>query len=252
MPSRACVLVPFLVLAAAQEAEKWTPPAPPGSREFVEERRRMVEAQIARPADGRPPVKDERVLEAMRTAPRHAFVPERLRGQAHGDHPLSIGEGQTISQPYIVAKMTELLALKPESKVLEVGTGSGYQAAVLAQLTPRVFTIEIVKPLAEGADRALKEQKYGRVKRRQGDGYAGWPEEAPFDAVIVTCAAEQVPAPLWDQLKPGGRIVIPLGAPSEIQRLAVVEKTAEGKRRTRIAMDVAFVPMTGPRSARWR
>lgn len=233
-------------LTPGQESEKkWKPPVPPASVEFAEERRRMVETQIARPDDGRPPVKDERVLEAMRTVPRHVFVPEALRGRAHEDHPLPIGEGQTISQPYIVAKMTELLALGPESKVLEIGTGSGYQAAVLAHLTPHVFTIEIVKPLAERADRVLKEQKYDAVKRRCGDGYAGWPEAAPFDAILLTCAADRVPEPLWEQLKRGGRIVMPMGAPHGFQRLVVVEKTPEGERRTRFVMDVAFVPMTG-------
>ncbi len=237
------VLLPLV--CAVQEAGKWKPPVPPASAEMAEERRRMVESQIAKPMDGREPVKDERVLEAMRTVPRHVFVPERLRARAHEDNPLPIGEGQTISQPYIVAKMTELLALTPQSKVLEIGTGSGYQAAVLAQLTPNVFTVEIIKPLAEGADRVLKEQKYDSVKRRQADGYFGWSEEAPFDAVIVTCAAGHLPPPLWEQLKPGGRIVIPVGGPFEIQRLVVVEKTADGKRRSRAVMDVAFVPMTG-------
>jgi len=235
----------FFLLDLAQEAETWKPPVPPASAEFAEERRRMVETQIARPDDGRPPVKDERVLEAMRTVPRHVFLPGALRLRAHEDNPLPIGEGQTISQPYIVAKMTELLGLRPGSKVLEIGTGSGYQAAVLAHLTPRVFTIEIVKPLAERADRVLKEQKYDTVKRRCGDGYAGWPEESPFDAILLTCAAERVPEPLWEQLRPGGRIVMPMGAPHGFQRLVVVEKTAEGGRRTRVVMDVAFVPMTG-------
>jgi len=247
MISKACALVLLVpLLPAAQEAEKkWKPPVPPASREFAEERRSMVETQIAKPSDGRPAVRDGRVIEAMKTVPRHVFVPERLRRSAHEDGPLPIGEGQTISQPYIVAKMTELLGLTPESKVLEIGTGSGYQAAVLAQLTPHVFTIEIVKPLAEQADRVLKEQKYDGVKRRQGDGYAGWPEEKPFDAVILTCAAEQVPVPLWEQLKPGGRIVMPKGPPSGFQRLVVIEKTADGKQRPRTVMDVSFVPMTG-------
>ncbi len=248
MFSRACVLaalLPGLDPAAAQEKEAWRPPVPPASAERAEERHAMVKAQIARPVDGRTPVKDERVLEAMRTVPRHVFVPEEMRRRAYEDRPLPIGEGQTISQPYIVAMMTELLGLTPESKVLEIGTGSGYQAAVLAHLTPHVYTIEILKPLAGEADRVLKEQKYGGVKRRQGDGYAGWPEAAPFDGIIVTCAADRLPQPLWEQLKPGGRVVIPMGAPAGIQRLLVLEKTADGQRRTRKVMDVLFVPMTG-------
>jgi protein-L-isoaspartate(D-aspartate) O-methyltransferase len=205
----------------------------------------MVRVQIAEPHDGRRAVKDEAVLEAMRQVPRHAFVPEARRGDAYDDTPLPIGHGQTISQPYIVALMTELLELKPDARVLEIGTGSGYQAAVLAQLTPHVYSIEIVAPLAERAAKTLEQQQYRDVTCRSGDGYFGWAEHAPFDAVIVTCAAGHLPPPLWDQLKPGGRIVIPIGGPYELQRLIVVTKTADGKRRSQTIIPVAFVPMTG-------
>jgi len=217
---------------------------PTAAGERVAERRRMVETQLAHPTDGRTPVRDEAVLEAMRRVPRHAFVPGRMRDFAYADQPLPIGQDQTISQPYIVALMTEYLALKPGEKVLEVGTGSGYQAAVLAHLTPNVYTIEIVKPLADRAQRALREQGYETVKCRYGDGYGGWPKAAPFDAIIVTCAAEDLPAPLWEQLKPGGRIVIPTGGQYEIQRLVVITKTKDDRRLQKIITAVRFVPLT--------
>ena len=222
----------------------WQPPTPRSANERAEERHKMVETQIAEPADGRTPVKDEEVARAMRAAPRHVFVPARLHGQAYADHPLPIGHGQTISQPYIVALMTELLELKPGGKVLEIGTGSGYQAAVLAHLTPHVYTVEIVKPLAEQAERTLKQQGYHQVRCRRADGYFGWPEKAPFDAIIVTCAAGHLPDPLWKQLKTGGRIVIPIGGPYEIQRLVVITKMPDGKRRSETVTYVRFVPLT--------
>jgi protein-L-isoaspartate(D-aspartate) O-methyltransferase len=205
----------------------------------------MVDVQIARPLDGRPPVRSEEVLAAMRAVPRHAFVPEELRAHAHADSALPIGSGQTISQPYIVALVTEHLALGPNSKVLEVGAGSGYQAAVLAEITPHVFGIEIVEALYTRAVRTLAEQGYSNVKLRRGDGYFGWQEEAPFDGIIVSCAAEKIPPPLWEQLKPGGRIVIPVGDPKGFQELVVVEKTAEGGRRVERITPVRFVPLTG-------
>ena len=240
------LIVFLLALRSAQAAqEKWTPPVPRGAKERLEERRRMVETQISRPKDGRTPVKDEKVLKAMRAVPRHVFVPDPVRRSAYRDGPLSIGRGQTISQPYIVARMTELLGIGPDSKVLEVGTGSGYQAAVLAHLTPHVHSIEIIEPLATRAAKALREQGYDRVKTRRADGYFGWAEKGPFDAIIVTCAAGHLPPPLWKQLKPGGRIVIPIGGPFEVQRLVVVEKTKEGKRRSKAVMAVRFVPLTG-------
>ena len=219
-------------------------PLPPAASERVEERERMVRQQIEQPYDGRTPVRSPVVLEAMRLCPRHAFVPWLRRSEAYTDWPLPIGHGQTISQPYIVAIMTELLELTPESKVLEIGTGSGYQAAVLAHLTPHVYTIEIVEALAKRATKTLAEQGYTEVHCRHGDGYLGWPEEAPFDAIMATCAADKLPPPLWEQLKPGGRIVAPLGGVDEIQRLVVMTKTPEGKRKELTVMAVRFVPLT--------
>jgi protein-L-isoaspartate(D-aspartate) O-methyltransferase len=206
----------------------------------------MVHTQMAEPYD-RVPVRDPRVLEAMRIVPRHAFVPENVRRLAYADSPLPIGEDQTISQPYIVALMTELLAVTEDSRVLEIGTGSGYQAAVLAHLTPHVYTIEIVEPLARRAKAVLREQGYSEVKARQGDGYKGWPDAAPFDGIIVTCAAEDLPQPLWEQLRPGGRIVIPEGPAGGVQQLTVVHKTPEGKRRDELIAAVRFVPLTRER-----
>jgi len=211
--------------------------------ERADERRRMVESQIARPRDGRDPITDARVIEAMLAVPRHAFVPAEVRDQAYDDTPLPIGHGQTISQPYIVALMTEHLRLPPAGRVLEIGSGSGYQAAVLANLTPNVFTIEIVEELARTARQRLEEQGYTRVQVRHGDGHLGWPEQAPFDAIIVTCAPDELPPPLWNQLKPGGRIVIPIGPVDRVQRLVVVSKTPDGQRRTDAITDVRFVPM---------
>jgi protein-L-isoaspartate(D-aspartate) O-methyltransferase len=211
--------------------------------ERADERRRMVESQIARPRDGRDPVTDARVIEAMLAVPRHAFVPAEVRDQAYDDTPLPIGRGQTISQPYIVALMTEHLHLPAGGKVLEIGTGSGYQAAVLAHLTPNVYTIEIVEDLSRMAAQNLKEEGYGGVQLRHGDGHLGWPEQAPFDAVIVTCAPDALPPPLWNQLKPGGRIVIPIGPVDRVQRLVVVSKAPDGQRRTETITDVRFVPM---------
>jgi protein-L-isoaspartate(D-aspartate) O-methyltransferase len=220
------------------------PPVPASADERREERHKMVARQIADPTFGADPVKDERVLEAMRTAPRHVFVPEHLRGQAYRDTPLPIGHGQTISQPYIVGFMTDLLDLTPESRVLEIGTGSGYQAAVLAQLTAHVYTVEIIEPLYERSSKALRDQGYDNVHCRRADGYYGWKEHAPYDAIIVTCAAGHLPPPLWEQLKPGGRIVIPIGGPYEVQRLVVVSKDEDGDRASRTVTSVRFVPLT--------
>jgi len=222
----------------------WKPPVPTAVGERADERARMVRTQIVGSWDRRSAVRDERVLEAMRTVPRHVFVPEGMRRAAYQDSPLPIGWDQTISQPYIVALMTELLQVTPESKVLEIGTGSGYQAAVLAQLTPHVWTIEIVEPLAERARRVLAEQGYDRVQCRRADGYKGWPEAAPFDGIIVTCAAEDLPEPLWEQLKPGGRIVIPTGPVGGYQELVVVTKTLDGRRQEDVIIPVRFVPLT--------
>jgi protein-L-isoaspartate(D-aspartate) O-methyltransferase len=204
----------------------------------------MVRSQIAHPSDGRNPVTNTAVIEAMRAVPRHAFVPAARRSLAYADSPLPIGHGQTISQPYIVALMTELLALEEDAKILEIGTGSGYQAAVLAELSSQVFSVEIIEPLARQAKRSLRTQGYDKVRCRLADGYHGWPEEAPFDAIIVTCAAGHVPAPLWQQLRPGGRMVIPIGGTYEVQRLVVLTKQDDGSRRSYTWGPVRFVPLT--------
>jgi protein-L-isoaspartate(D-aspartate) O-methyltransferase len=189
-------------------------------------------------------VTDAAVLAAMRQVPRHEFVPARYQELAYADHPVPIGHDQTISQPYIVALMTELLAVKPGAKVLEVGTGSGYQAAVLAAVGAQVYTIEIIEPLAKAAAARLRRLGYDNVLVQAGDGYAGWPEHAPFDRIIVTAAADPVPPPLVAQLKPGGRLVIPVGAPAAPQTLVVIEKDAAGRVRARDTIPVAFVPLT--------
>jgi protein-L-isoaspartate(D-aspartate) O-methyltransferase len=204
---------------------------------FAEDRERMVSDQIE--ARG---VRDPRVLDAMRTIPRHEFVPVSQRGQAYDDHPLPIGEGQTISQPYIVAVMTELLELDGSEKVLEVGTGSGYQAAVLGRLAREVYTIEIVPELARRAEADLKRLGYANVHVREGDGYRGWPEHAPFDAIIVTAAPSRVPQPLVEQLAVGGRMVLPVG--DVFQDLVLVTRGEKEVRQERL-LGVRFVPMTG-------
>jgi protein-L-isoaspartate(D-aspartate) O-methyltransferase len=188
-------------------------------------------------------IQDERVLAAMRAVPRHEFVPAELRDRAYDDRPLPIGHGQTISQPYIVAFMTEALRVQPTDRVLEIGTGSGYQAAVLGKLAAKVYSIEIVEPLAERARADLARLGFTNVHVRAGDGYRGWPEAAPFDAVVVTCAPEHVPQPLVEQLQEGGRMIIPVGY-AYGQRLYLVEKRA-GKVEQRAVLPVMFVPMTG-------
>ncbi len=204
---------------------------------------------IARAAGGgaTPTILSAGVLEAMRRVPRHAFVPADLHDLAYADRPLPIGYGQTISQPYIVALMTDLLRLAPRSRALEIGAGSGYQAAVLAELGHQVHTIEIVPALAGQAARRLSDLGYHAVQVREGDGYFGWPEAAPFDAIVVTAAAPQIPPPLLEQLKPGGRMVIPVGAAFLVQQLVLIEKLADGTIRTEALLPVAFVPLTrGP------
>ncbi len=206
------------------------------SNDFEYLRKHMVERQIV--VRG---VSDTAVLDAMRVVPRHEFVPARLQEQAYADHPLPIGNDQTISQPYIVAYMTEALNVKRGDRVLEVGTGSGYQAAVLAEMGVTVYSIEIVAPLGKQADRLLKKLGY-KVNVRIGDGYEGWPEAAPFDGVIVTAAPSEVPPPLTKQLKEGGRIVIPVG--EFFQELKVFKKV-KGKLSTEKTLPVRFVPMTG-------
>ena len=200
----------------------------------------MVDQQLA--ARG---IADPRVLDAMRNVPRHWFVPADQASRAYDDAPLPIGFDQTISQPYIVALMTELLAVRPGDKILEIGTGSGYQAAVLAELTPHVFTIEIVEQLARRTIELLKDKHYDTVQARIGDGFRGWPEQAPFDGIIVTCAAPQPPQPLIDQLRAGGRLVIPVGRGHWGQELLVLTKRPDGGLASRVVAPVAFVPMTG-------
>ena len=186
-----------------------------------------------------------RVLAVMNKVPRHEFVPPGQRPFAYENRPLPIGYGQTISQPFIVAAMTELMNLKPGDTVLEIGTGSGYQAAVLAELTRSVYTIEVVEPLAQQATARLKRLGYAGVQTRAGDGYFGWPEAGPFDAIMVTAAAAHIPPPLLRQLKPGGRMVIPVGAPFTTQQLLLIEKSSDGTVKTRQMMPVRFVPLTG-------
>lgn len=215
----------------------------PGFSERVAEREQMVVEGIENyPYQA---VKDPEVLQAMRMVPRHLFVPEEYRKLAYRNSPLSIGYRQTISQPFIVAHMSELLELEPELKVLEIGTGSGYQAAVLGELCRHVFSIEIVAPLGRRAKELLKELGYKQVQIRIGNGYEGWPEEAPFDRIIVTCAPEDIPEALLDQLAPGGRMVIPVGGQFETQYMVVVDKDQKGRISKKKHYPVSFVPMTG-------
>ena len=208
----------------------------PPTLDFAEQRQRMVEQQL-KPRG----IRDERVLAAMTKVPREEFVPADARVDAYEDGPLPIGYDQTISQPYIVAFMTEQLRLEPTDRVLEIGSGSGYQAAILAELVADVYTIEIVEPLAKTAEATLQRLGYNDVHLRIGDGYKGWPEEAPFDAVIVTCAPDKVPQPLVDQLKDGGRMVIPVGE-RFAQQLYLLEKK-NGQLQESVTLPVRFVPM---------
>jgi len=235
----ALLLGAAVLLAAQSEEAHWR-----------QARERLVRDTIERPPDRRDPVRDPRVLDAMRQVPRHEFVPPGARGQAYADHPVAIGYGQTISQPYIVAKMTELLAPRPEHRVLELGTGSGYQAAVLSPLVKEVYTIEIVEPLGRAARERLGRLGYTNVEVKIGDGYFGWAENGPFDAIIVTAWSTHVPPPLIEQLKPGGRMVIPVGSVFYQQNLVVVHKgkTARDLKMESV-MPVVFVPLTGERAA---
>lgn len=206
---------------------------------YAQKRKAMVDHDIR--ARG---IKDRKVLEVMEKVPRHLLVEESLRDQAYADHPLPIGEGQTISQPYVVALMTEALRLKPTDRVLEIGTGSGYQAAVLAEIVKEVYTIEIRKPLADTATQRLKELGYKNVWVNYGDGYFGWGAHAPFDAIIITAAANHVPPPLIKQLKEGGRLIVPLGSTVYHQTLTVMTKK-KGELDAEQIAPVAFVPMIG-------
>lgn len=237
----------LLILAGPAGCRDRREPAPGRSAraEMSEPREKMIRLDLV----GRG-IRDPAVLEAMRRVPRHEFVPPELRQEAYADHPLPIGLEQTISQPYIVAAMTELAAVPSGGSVLEVGTGSGYQAAVLSHLARRVYTIEILPELAQEAAGRLARLGYTNVETRAGDGYLGWPEQAPFDAILVTAGAEHVPQPLVDQLRPGGRMIIPVGPAGGIQELQVLEKQADGSIRIQSVMPVRFVPLTGDRASR--
>lgn len=221
-------------LIGIAEAETLDEPA-----EFVEARRAMVRDQIQYRG-----IRDARVLAAMRETPRHLFVPQELRSKAYTDRPLPIGEGQTISQPYIVALMTEALALAADSRVLEIGTGSGYQAAVLAAVASDVFTVEIKEKLYDQAARRLRSLQLDKVRTRLGDGYYGWQSQAPFDAIMITAAVDHIPPPLLKQLKDGGRLVLPLGNPFSYQNLVLVAKSGSEITVKQIT-GVLFVPLTG-------
>jgi protein-L-isoaspartate(D-aspartate) O-methyltransferase len=230
--SLACSLIPWPLRGAGTAL-----PGQPADR-FAAVRERMVADQIADRG-----VTDARVLAALRAIPRHLFVPPGSQDEAYEDRPVPIGYGQTISQPYIVALMTELARPAPGDRVLEVGTGSGYQAAVLSRLAGTVYTIEIIEPLAEHARQLLAKLECRNVTVRTGDGYGGWPEKAPFDAIVVTAAPDHVPPALLEQIRPGGRLVIPVGGVNDVQQLRVMEKDARGEVRTRDVAPVRFVPL---------
>ena len=214
----------------------------PKFSERQKDRNAMVVHQIQR---GSISIKDKRVLAAMRSVPRHLFIPKALQPVAYADRPLPIGSGQTISQPFIVAYMTEALKLLPSDKVLEIGTGSGYQAAILSEITPSVYTIEIIEKLGNKSSKLLMDLGYETIKGKIDDGYYGWQKFAPFDAIIVTCAAGHVPPPLIKQLKPGGRMIIPVGGTYNVQMLMKITKDENDEIRTRQLLPVRFVPMTG-------
>jgi protein-L-isoaspartate(D-aspartate) O-methyltransferase len=228
----------------SSRAERGIAPAPSiTADEFAKWRRRMVDEQLK--ARG---ITDERVLAAMLKVPRHRFVPDDFQREAYSDGPLPIGQGQTISQPYIVALMTAAVSVKPQARCLDIGTGSGYQAAVLAELAKDVYSIEIVPELAESADKRLQELGYRNIRVRAGDGYLGWPEYAPFDAIIVAAAPDHVPQPLVDQLAAGGKLVIPVG--DFFQELLLIEKRPDGTIVKKNLAPVRFVPMTGTSQTR--
>jgi len=231
----ACTLTLATLTSCAGEPDRPKDDSDP----LAKARHEMVAGQIANRG-----ISDKRVLDAMRAVPRHEFVPENVRDLAYTDQPLPIGHGQTISQPYIVAFMTKALAPKPTDKVLEIGTGSGYQAAVLSKLVKHIYTIEIVKPLADRAASTLKKLDYKNVTVKAGDGYQGWAEHAPFDSVIVTCAPDHVPEPLVAQLREGGKMIIPVGRAWGAQELYLLEKK-DGKVQRTSVLPVRFVPMTG-------
>jgi len=228
----------LLACAATLVSCSCSPAGTPPRNSWEAARKRMVERQLA--ARG---IKDEGVLAAMGKVPRQEFVPDDHRAKAYHDHALPIGSGQTISQPYLVAFMTEAIGTRPGQRVLEVGTGSGYQAAVLAELVGEVYTIELLPELAAAADKRLARLGYRNVHVKAGDGYLGWPDKGPFDAVVVTCGAKEVPRPLFEQLKEGGKMVIPVGEAGEVQTLRVITKGSGGKREVRDLLPVRFVPL---------
>lgn len=228
------LLIPALVFS---QTDEWSPP---NFSERQRDRNEMVEDQLV-PRD----INDRELLDAMREVPRHLLVPEGNRSRAYMDSPLPIGHGQTISQPYILAFMTQILDLDHGDKVLEIGTGSGYQAAVLSHITPNVYSIEIIEALGNRAKQDLEELGYSNINVKIGDGYYGWEEHAPFDAIIVTAASGHIPSPLVRQLKPGGTVVIPIGGPYQTQTLMKVTKSESGQIQTESLMAVRFVPMTG-------
>jgi protein-L-isoaspartate(D-aspartate) O-methyltransferase len=248
MKLRCFLIYPALLLilgsCAAIEGSPGATAQPPGvtaetpADPYREARQRMVEQQI-RDRD----VTDPEVLAVMAAVPRHEFVPADQQASAYNDHPLPIGFGQTISQPYIVALMTELIDLQPGEKVLEIGTGSGYQAAILAELTNQVYTIEIIPELAEQAGQTFDRLGYDEISAKQGDGYFGWPEHAPFDAIIVTAAPDHIPQPLVNQLADGGKMVIPVGPPGGYQSLWILEREGDEIHRNNWG-GVIFVPLT--------
>jgi len=203
-----------------------------------------LEAELTRHLTGKAALND-RVMAAMAQVPRHCFVPHELRGFAYDNGPLPIGSGQTISQPYIVALMSDLLTTTPGDKILEIGTGSGYQAAVLSRLVERVYSVEIIAELSKTAAGRFAKLGYSNIDTRTGDGYFGWPEHAPYDGIIVTAAAPHIPPPLLDQLKTGARLVIPVGSPFGYQELLVVEKKPKGEIQINKVLGVSFVPLTG-------
>ena len=237
------IVVACAVAASGCPARAAPQVAPPGDATQAPtdaERQAMVRDQLQ--ARG---IRDPRVLDAMRTVPRHRFVAEPLRRYAYEDTALPIGRGQTISQPYVVAFMAESLRLRGGERVLEVGSGSGYAAAVLSRLASEVYGIELEQELYDRSAVTIRELGYGNVHLRQGDGFAGWPEHAPFDAIVLSCAVERIPAPLWDQLAEGGRIVYPQGGAGELQELVIATKTSSGAYEERLA-PVRFVPMRRP------
>lgn len=240
---RAHLTLALLTVVPFSEADTRPTGVAVEERRFVEARRQLAVSvsDYARPIGERP---NPRIIRAIGTVPRQLFVPRTQRSYAYEDEPLPIGEDQTISQPSLVALMTHLLQPRANDVMLEVGTGSGYQAAILSGLVRRVYTIEIVEPLARQAARRLADLGFANVTVRHGDGYAGWPEHAPFDGIIVTAGAPHVPKPLLDQLRPGGRMVIPVGPAHSIQQLKLISKDSRGKAREEAIVPVRFVPLT--------